>query len=403
MQAKTLFKEKKNILFSVPVLFMLMFLTSCGGGGETGEIWSVEGVSFQNYVAVATASWPEALAIGDVNNDGRNDVVMTTSYKNDASNDYKLFVFLQNANGTLAAPTKYATSASYTHRPSTIGIGDVNHDGRSDVVIGCSGFGVEVFPQNNAGTLDGGVLYASSDSGKIKIADLNNDGLADIVGIGWGTNTASVWLQDNAGALQAPVVYSVTHGGYDDLDVGDVNHDGLTDVVVMSGQGLVPNLGVLLQNNSGALHTPSYHSVGNNILTHGVATGDVNGDGRNDIVVTYGGNQPTSNIGVFLQNASGLFLTAVSHTSYDCAEPVRITDVNNDGRADIIVLHGGWLKAGVYLQKADGTLNSEALFAIPYATHYNPHGFAVGDINGDGKMDIAIADYNNGLVLLYRQ
>ncbi|MRR18388.1 MAG: VCBS repeat-containing protein, partial [Deltaproteobacteria bacterium] len=254
MQAKALFKDKLNTLFSVLVLFLLMFLISCGGGG-TGEIWSVDGVSFQNYVAVATDSWPEALAIGDVNNDGRNDVVMTTWYANDAVNDFKLFVFLQNANGTLAAPIKYATSAAYTRRPSTIGIGDVNHDGRSDVVIGCSGFGVEVFLQNNAGTLNGGVLYASADSDKIKITDLNNDGLADVVGIGWGTNTASVWLQNNAGALQTPAVYSVTHGGDDDLEGGDVNHDGVTDGVGMSGQGLVPNLGILLQNNSGNLHT----------------------------------------------------------------------------------------------------------------------------------------------------
>ena len=354
---------------------------------------------FKNYVAFPTGSWPEAVAVGDVNGDGRNDVVMTTSFYFDAANDYKVFVFLQNADGTLAPPVKYATSSTYTCRAATVAIGDVNHDGRNDVVIGDSGCGIEVFLQNGAGTLAPGVFHPSTDSHKIRIADLNNDGLLDVAGIGWGTNTASVWLQNAGGALDNPVTYSVTHSGYDDLEVGDVNKDGLTDIIVMSGQGSL-RVGVLAQRAGGGFEAPAYYNIPD-VFPGGIAVGDLNGDGANDVVVAYGGNRPSSKIGVYYQNASRTLDPIAPHDSYDVPEAVEIADVTGDGRKDVIVLHGGWDAMGVYEQLPDGSLRKEELYGIPYASHYNPHGLAVGDINGDGENDVVIADYNYGLVVLY--
>jgi len=63
-------------------------------------------------------------------------------------------------------------------------------------------------------------------------------------------------------------------------------------------------------------------------------------------------------------------------------EPVDLADVDRDGRADVITLHGGWNRAGVHLQDATyGGLGPEELFPIPYASGYNRHGLAVGDVN----------------------
>ena len=400
----TMYKSRKGRIFILSLSALLfIFLNACGGGEEAIPPVIHNTSLFHDYTVVPTGSYPEAIAIGDVNNDGRNDIVMTTSYLSDPDNDYKIFVFLQTADGKLAAPVKYSTSASYSNRPSTVTIGDINDDDLNDVVIGCSGSGVEVFLQNGSGALNAGVFYASVNSNKIRIADLNHDGLLDVVGIGWGTNTTSLWLQNSGGTLDSPVIYNVTHGGYDDLEVGDVNNDGLTDIVVMSGQSLVPNLGILIQKNDGTFDTPSYYNAAANILTKGVAVGDVNGDSLNDIVVTYGGNQPNSRIGVFIQNASGILDPPVNYSSYDIPESVHIADVTNDGREDVIVLHGGWEKVGIYRQNTNGELKSEILYDIPLASHYNPHGLALGDINNDGRPDIAIADYNNGLVILYHR
>ena len=67
---------------------------------------------------------------------------------------------------------------------TTVAIGDINNDGRNDVVVGNSGLNIEVFLQNSNGGLNPSVKYPTVDSDKIKIGDFNNDGLLDVVGIG---------------------------------------------------------------------------------------------------------------------------------------------------------------------------------------------------------------------------
>ena len=169
----------------------------------------------------------------------------------------------------------------------------------------------------------------------------------------------------------------------------------------MSGQlYATPNVSVLAQLAGGGFGAAASYSVGTNILTQGIGIGDVTGDGRNDVVASYGGNRPSSNIAVFAQTTLGTLAAPVSYPSYDIPEPLDVADLDRDGRADVLTVHGGWNAAGVYRGSAGG-LGAEELSALPYASHYEPHGLAVGDVNGDLALDAAIADYNHGLVLLY--
>lgn len=356
---------------------------------------------FLPYQATATGSHPEAVAIGDVNGDGRNDVVMTTSYNFDPANDYKLFVFTQGDTGTLSTPVIYATAGGYVNPPVSVAIGDLNNDGRNDVVVGEKS-AIEIFYQAADGTLQQpGTIISTPYSYQIRIGDLNGDGRADIAGIAWGGSEAGVFLQNSDGSIALSGAYYAPHGGYDDLELGDVNHDGLTDIVVMSGQAYAyDNLAVLTQSSAGSFNAVSYYDLGGDELTHGVGVGDVTGDGRSDVVVSYGGNVPSSNIAIFAQNSAGTLDAPLSLPSKDVPESLEVADVTGDGRSDVLVLHGGWYSLGLYVQQDNGTLASETLYPIPYASHYNPQGLAVGDINSDGNPDVAIADYNNGLVTL---
>jgi fibronectin type 3 domain-containing protein len=361
---------------------------------------SSPGLLFGSYQAIPVGSWPEAVAIGDVSGDGRNDVVMTTSYYFDPGADYRLWVFVQAPDGTLSPPVSYSTAATYGNRPDSVAIGDITGDARADVVVGIDGVGVQVFPQLPSGGLGPPASFATPNSNKIRLGQLDGDGRLDVAGVGWGTNTVGVLLNDGHGGLSPRVSYPVQHAGYEDLEVADVTGDRRDDLIVMSGQGFVPNVSVLAQLSSGGFGAAAEYSVAANVLTHGVGVGDVNGDGRNDVVASYGGNSPGSAIAVLAQTAVGTLASPAASPSYDIPEPVEVADVDLDGRADVVVLHGGWLRAGVYRQQANGTLGPEELYAIPYASHYNPHGLAVGDVNNDGSPDLVLADYNNGLVVL---
>lgn len=358
------------------------------------------GAQLQAYQAFDVGSWPAAVAVGDVTGDGRNDVVMTTDFYFDPANDYRVWVFAQTAGGGLATPVSYPSAAG-TSDLDSVAIADITADGRKDVVVGATGAGVQVFPQLSSGALGSATLYPTPNGRQVRVGNLNGDGRVDVAAVGWGTNNVSVLLNDGAGGLQAPVEYPAQHGGYDDLEVGDVTGDGRADLVVMSGQlYAVPNISVLAQLPGGGFGAAAEYSLGSNILTSGIGVGDVTGDGRNDVVASYGGNQPYAHIAVFPQAATGLLTAPVSYTSYDIPEPVEVADLDLDGRADVATLHGGWNRAGLYRQAVGGTLAGEELYPIPYASHYEPHGLAVGDISGDGAPDVALADYNQGLVVL---
>ena len=355
---------------------------------------------FWPYQAISVPSEADAVAIGDVTGDGRADVVVTTGYASDPANDFHLLVLAQDASGGLLGPVSYATAGTYTSRPGSLAIGDFNGDGRLDVAVGLDRYGIQVFPQAADGTLGSPTLTLSSDSTRIRVGHLDKSGRTGIAGVGWATGTVTTFADSGAG-LAAVATYPARHSGWEDLEVGDVTGDGLDDLVVMSGQlYATPNISVLAQLPNGTFGSAAEYRVGPNILTNGIGLGDVTGDGRNDVVASYGGNQPSSFIAVFGQTDGGVLGGPTSVASYDIPEPVEVADLDLDGRADVVTLHGGWLKAGVYRGQPGGGLGGEELYDIPYASHYNAHGLAVGDVNGDGWPDIVEADYNYGVVVL---
>lgn len=331
------------------------------------------------------------VGIGDFNSDGLKDVVVSDGY-----NGTGIWVFLQQSDGKLALSRQYLAGS----RPETLVVGDFNHDGKDDVITGNFGSNtISVYLQTATGTFAPAVSYATSTGpDALAAADLNNDGLLDLAVSHWNAPYLGVFYQQPNGTLGTMVKYPSPQAGWDDIDTGDFNHDGLTDIVKMNGQGYAnPNLSVYLQV-PGGFAAPVSYDLGN-INGDGVAAGDLTGDGWDDIALVYGGNN--AYVAIFAQNAAGQLEFIKTYPAYDCPEPVEIADVNLDGRADLLTAHGGWKALSVYYQKTNGSLNPYQLSAIPYATSYGPQGLIIGDINQDGMPDAAIADSNNGLVVLY--
>ncbi len=349
------------------------------------------------YEAYPIGSWPEAVAIGDLNLDGRNDVVITTSTYSDPENDKHVFVFYQSENGTLNPPIKFPASG----KAITVDIADLNNDGLPDIIVGNDvPQNIEIFLQNQTGNFISTYTIPTTQSNLIRAADLNSDGLIDFTAMDWSTKRVEVYVQKATGGFALDSTYFANYEGWNDCEVGDINGDGKTDIAISSGQGFSDDIHLLFQNSFGNFDSVRSYFIEARTTPQGITIGSVTGDSRTDVIVTYGGNSPTSYIGIFAQKESGAFDSIISYASYDCPEDITTGDANLDGLTDLYVVHGGWNKVGVYLQNPDGSLNPEQLFSIPYASHYNPNGLAVGDINSDGSVDIVIADYNNGLIVL---
>lgn len=111
---------------------------------------------------------------------------------------------------------------------------------------------------------------------------MTSAGRADVVVIGWDRDAVSVYTRTSAGTLAGPTSYEVPLGGHDDLEVADVNGDGLGEVIVaMSGQVYAtPDLTVLIQQRGGGMAVHSYSVPGDTVNADSIGVGDVDGDGH---------------------------------------------------------------------------------------------------------------------------
>jgi hypothetical protein len=284
-----------------------------------------------------------------------------------------------------------------------IAAGDLNGDDLDDLAMtGNSAVMVLLQSPTGGGDFEGGSKYpVGSGPEPVEIGDLNHDNLPDLVTASHDSDTVSVLLQDpgQLGAFQSAVGYDT--GNYPEgLAIGDLNDDGFPDIAV-GGSYLT-----LLFNNpadpgnfytGGTLTVVSYFSS--------VAIADLDGDGRNDLVVTGDGV-----VTVLLQDATpvagGSFSVAGTYAAGSDPTDVALADLDADGKADLAVANYGTgdkhdnATVSVLLQEHDAALRGMFQAAVNYQTGSASYDVAVGDLNNDGKPDLAVVNESSISVLL---
>jgi hypothetical protein len=238
------------------------------------------------------------------------------------------------------------------------------------------------------------VLPANSSPQAVAIGDLNGDGSLDLATANSGTRRVSSLVNNGSGMFTTSLKSGSTGQFPDALAIGDLNHDGLADVATANGSG--NSVTLYLGTSTGTSITdPSLN------FPDAVAIGDLNNDGFNDIAVA---NEDASTVTLFTQvpASPGTFTTSTVAVG-DAPSSVAIGDLNGDGLPDLVVANESDNTVSVFLQNAGGGLNSTATVTLPTGDATAPISVAIGDLNGDSRADLAVANNNNNTATVFLQ
>jgi hypothetical protein len=282
-----------------------------------------------------------------------------------------------------------AVSYPVGSEPSAVAVGDFNGDGALDLAVANEGSGtVSILLANGDGSFQPAQDFTAwPNPSSLAVGDFNGDGILDLAVTNAGAQgTVSILLGNGDGSFQGPVSYAA--GPYPgSLAVGDFNGDGAPDLVVVNGNN--SRVSVLLGNGDG-----SFQDLVNTYgiaLAYTLAVGDFNGDGAPDLAVA--GNFYLQGVSILLGAGDGTFVHGQgTGDGQGFHASVTVGDFNGDGLADLALADSVGTTVGILLGQGDGTFRhvTPSASAGPF-----PRSLAVGDFNGDGRQDLVVANGYN--------
>jgi hypothetical protein len=327
------------------------------------------------------AGWgPMDVAIGDVNEDGKLDLVVAAYYASTGYSGGNVAILLGQGDGTFRPQTLIDLDLNL----SSIALVDLDRDGHLDIAATSSGDGsppgreVAVAFGVGDGTFSGGTWFRTGvQPVAIAAADLDGDGNLDLVTADSGSYGASVLVGLGARTFATREDYAVG-AQPSGVAVADFDGDGKKDLAVASSYDATLRIlrGVGNAEFSGARHA----LIG--AAPVAATAGDLDGDGRADLIVL-----DASGL-VVVRGGAGLALGAPIPANAGAGlTAATVADVNRDGKADVIATDGVAGTVRVLLGNGDGTLGAPSAFPACAG----PVAVAAADLDGDGAPDLAVA------------
>lgn len=295
-----------------------------------------DAVSFAPKKDYRTGGYPRCVTVADIDGDGKPDVLVSNY------NDQNVSIF-RNTSVSGVISFTLAASAWTKQFPGGISVADMDNDGKLDLVVRT--LNLETWVSVLKNTSSGGLISFAQPEDlmtlagvgeEVRTADMDGDGKTDIVLPDYTSSRVLVYRNTSAaGTLSFVKTQSATIGAYPILlETGDLNNDGKPDLVVSYYTG--PNVTVL--TNTSSPGTIAFSNITNyatsNLFTNGMAINDLDGDGKPDLAVGSGSNS----IALFKNiSAAGGAITFNSgvYNAIPFNDDIVSADFDNDGKPDL--------------------------------------------------------------------
>jgi hypothetical protein len=360
---------------------------------DVNVLWSDGAGGFSDPVSLPMTSQNRGYvvaAVGDVDGDGYSDIAAA------GFDETPILLFMGSASGEFSAPVTFDTGGGIA--PYAIALVDVTGDGKLDLVTANNESGdVSVLAGDGSGGFAAAMRFPTGAYPvAMRIADVTGDGRPDIVTANAGSHDLSLLAGDGAGAFDAPVAIPIGPDAEPRaLEAGDVDGDGKIDIVTanaaLDGSDFPPpelpgTVSLLIGDGAGSFAPAVQYPVGNGDgRADGVAIADLTGDGHADLVVS----RPLANsAAVLVADGAGGFADAVRFPVGIGPSPVAVADVTGDGMPDILTANQVGSNLSVLPTDGAGGIG----FAGNFATGTYTHAIAAADFDDDGRPDIATAN-----------